>query len=63
MENVHKCPRCNNQTMGTTQGGAPVICPRCKREGVIVQMTEQRDQFNENLGDGLFRRRKLTEAV
>jgi len=63
MENVHKCPRCNNQTMGTQVSGSAVICPRCKREGVIVQMTEERNQFNENLGDGLFRKRKLTEST
>ena len=63
MENVHKCPRCNHQTIGTHTNGSPVICPRCKREGVIVQMTEERNQVNENLGDGLFRRRKLTEST
>lgn len=62
MENTHKCPRCNFETIGTSESGAPVICPRCLREGVTIQMIEIRSQFNENLGDGLFRKRKLTEG-
>lgn len=63
MDSTHKCPRCNYETLGTNTTGAPIVCPRCKREGVVIQMIEKRNQFNENLGDGLFRKKKLTENM
>ena len=60
-ETTCKCPRCNFETIGIKESGAPQICPRCQQEGLTVYMVEKRTQVNENLGGGLFRKKPITE--
>lgn len=57
----YKCPNCGHVTFGVkaARNAAPIICPKCQKEGVTVVMTESPSGTPSYMGDGLFK--KTTE--
>ena len=61
MEITYQCPKCGTQTFGTSQRGCGVTinCPKCLKLGMVVVMFESNNQTYQNIGDGMFQKRKI----